>query len=181
MNRRLDSTHPPSMGAAEATDYLLVLRANQSWLRLDYAELWEHRDLLRMLVRRDLIARYRQTILGPIWFLLQPLIMALIFSVVFARAARVSTDGAPPILFYLSSLLGWGFFSQCVTTIRGTFTSNTDLFGKVYFPRLILPCAVVVSNLVTMALQFVMFIGFFAYHVWFTSYTGAPASWRLLL
>jgi lipopolysaccharide transport system permease protein len=182
MNRRLDSPPtPPSLVVAEATDYLLVLRANQSWLKLDYAELWEHRDLLKMLVRRDLLARYRQTILGPLWFLLQPLIMALIFSLVFARAARVSTDGAPPLLFYLASMLGWSFFAQCVSTISGTFTANANLFGKVYFPRLIVPCAVVVSNLVTMALQFAMFIGFLAYHAWFTPYTGAPAGGRLLL
>jgi lipopolysaccharide transport system permease protein len=182
MNRRVASPiTPTSPAGAAAADYLLVLRANQSWLKLDYVELWEHRDLLKMLVRRDLLARYRQTILGPIWFLLQPLIMAAIFSMVFARAARVSTDGVPPFLFYLSSLLGWSFFSQSVTAISGTFTSNAGLFGKVYFPRLIVPCATVVSNLVTMGVQFLLFLGFVAYHTWFAPTGTALVGWRWLL
>lgn len=153
---------------AAAPDNVMVLRANQSWIRIDWKDLWEHQDLLRMLVRRDLLARYRQTVLGPIWFVLQPLVMAVIFSLVFARAARISTGDTPPLLFYLSSLLGWNFFSQCVTAIGGTFVSNSGLFGKVYFPRLIVPAAAVVSNLVTMGFQFAMFLAFLAYYIWFT-------------
>jgi homopolymeric O-antigen transport system permease protein len=182
VNRSVISPTPvPAAGASTPSHYLLVLRANQSWLKLDFAELWDHRDLLKMLVRRDIIARYQQTLLGPAWFLLQPLIMASIFSVVFARAARVPTDGVPPLLFYLSSLLGWSFFSQCVSSISTTFTSNADLFGKVYFPRLIVPGATVISNLVTMGLQFLMFLGFFAYYTWLGPQPLPSAGWRWLL
>jgi lipopolysaccharide transport system permease protein len=132
----------------------------------------EYRDLLFLLVRRDVVSKYKQTILGPLWHVIHPLVMALVFTAVFSRVAAISTDGAPRLLFYLSSLLAWNYFSQNLQSTSGIFTSNAALFGKVYFPRLIVPLATVISNLVTVALQFGIFLLFFFGHKLFTSGEG---------
>lgn len=146
---------------------------------LDWRELWEYRDLLALLVRRDFLAKYKQTLLGPLWFILQPLLMALVLSIAFHKVAGVSTGGIPPFLFNLCALLPWTFFAQNVTTGAGTFSNNAHLFGKVYFPRLIVPCSAVISNLFALALQFFVFLVFFA----FFALQGASVSigWNALL
>ncbi len=169
-----------SAEALAPADYEVVLRPNRAWIRLDLRELWEHRDLLMLLVRRELVSKYKQTLLGPAWFILQPLIMALVFAFVFGRVADMSTSGLPRILFYLCSLLGWSYFSQSLNNAAVTFTANADLFGKVYFPRLIVPIALILSNLFALALQFAVFVLFYAYHRLFTA---APLTldWHLLL
>jgi lipopolysaccharide transport system permease protein len=144
-------------------DYEVVIEARRGWLRTDWRELWEYRDLLHILVRRDFLAKYKQTVLGPLWFILQPLLSTLIFTIVFNKVAGIGTEGAPPVLFYLCGLLSWGYFSQNVTTASATFTSNAHLFGKVYFPRLVVPLATVISNLFALLLQFAVFLLFFAW------------------
>jgi lipopolysaccharide transport system permease protein len=161
------------MAEVTAPAYEVVIEPSRGWIRLPWREFWEYRDLLVLLVRRDFIARYKQTLLGPAWFILQPVLTALVFVVVFARMAGIPTDGIPSPLFYLCGLLGWSYFSQNVTTAGATFINNASLFGKVYFPRLIVPVAVIASNFIAFALQFIPFLAFFAYYKFFTNEADA--------
>jgi lipopolysaccharide transport system permease protein len=123
-----------------------------------WREVWAYRDLMWQLVWRDFATRYKQTVLGPLWHLLQPLITTGIFTIVFSHIAELPTDGLPPTLFYLCGLLAWNYFSQTFSSTSGTLVANAGLFGKVYFPRLIVPLAAVISNLVSFAIQFAMFL-----------------------
>jgi lipopolysaccharide transport system permease protein len=147
----------------------IVIEPSRGWLRVDWRELWEYRDLLVLLVRRDFLAKYKQTLLGPAWFILQPLLTTAMFVLIFARVAQIPTDGIPAPLFYLCALLPWNYFAQNVTTGATTFTANAQLFGKVYFPRLIVPAATIISNLIAFALQCLPFLAFFIYYKFFTA------------
>lgn len=140
-----------------------MIEPSRGWLRVNWREIWEYRDLLAILVRRDFLAKYKQTLLGPLWFILQPLMTALVMSIAFHKVAGVSTGGLPSILFNLCALLPWTYFAQNVTAGAATFTTNAHLFGKVYFPRIIVPTATVVSNLFAFALQLAVFFVFFAW------------------
>ena len=120
-------------------DYELVIRPTRGWFTLNLGEVWRYRDLLVLLVHRDFIAKYKQTILGPAWFILQPLLTTVVFSVIFGEIAKIPTDGLPPILFYLAGLLGWNYFAQTFQSTSGTLVNNVGIFGKVYFPRLVVP------------------------------------------
>ena len=133
-----------------------------------------------LFVRRDFVAVYKQTILGPLWFLIQPLLTTLIFTVVFGRIAKLSTDGLPQVLFYLSGVVAWRYFADCLTKTSNTFVQNAYIFGKVWFPRLSVPISVVISNLITFAIQFVLFLGFWFYFLFKTS-TVHPQTTILLL
>jgi len=153
--------------AGISADYEIRIEARKGILRVDWRELWDYRDLLFVLVRRDFLAKYKQTVLGPLWFILQPLLNTLVFTIVFNKVAGIETGGIPPLLFYLCALLPWGYFSQNVTTGALTFTANAHLFGKVYFPRLVVPISTVLSNLFALFLQFAVFLVFatwFALH-----------------
>jgi len=147
-----------------ASSYELVIEPSHSWINIQWRELWEYRDLLVLLVRRDFLSKYRQTLLGPAWFVIQPLLTTMMFAVIFGRVAQIPTDGIPGPLFYLCGLLVWNYFSQNVTTGATTFSVNAQLFGKVYFPRVILPAAAIISNLYAFALQFAPFLAFFVYY-----------------
>lgn len=136
----------------------IVIKPKSKWYHIDLAAIWRYRDLLFLLVRRDFIAVYKQTILGPIWFFLQPLFTTIIFSVVFGRLAGISTDGVPPVLFYLAGITLWTYFSDCLTKTSNTFVANASVFGKVYFPRLIVPISVLLSNLIKLAIQLFLFL-----------------------
>lgn len=149
-----------------------TLRARRGWFRLDLARLAEHRDLLWLLVRRDFVARYQQTLLGPLWFVLQPLLLTGVFMLVFQRGLRVPTDGVPPHLFYLSGMILWGYFSSVLGQAGNTFQANASVFTKVYFPRLIVPLAVVVGGLAPLALQAALFLAFYL-----PALAGAPTGW----
>lgn len=138
--------HPP-------TDYELVIKPTKGWLNVDLGEVWRYRDLLYLLVHRDFVSKYKQTVLGPAWFVIQPLLMTLVFTVIFGAVAKIPTDGFPPMLFYLTGLLGWSYFAQTFTNASGTLVNNAGLFGKVYFPRLVVPLAGVISNLLAFGLQ----------------------------
>jgi len=157
-----DTPISPAAGALPP-DYEIHIEARTGWLRVDWKELWDYRDLLFVLVRRDFLAKYKQTVLGPLWFILQPLMNTLVFTIVFNKVAGIETGGIPPLLFYLCALLPWGYFSQNVTTGALTFTANSHLFGKVYFPRLVVPIAMVLSNLFALLLQFAVFLLFAAW------------------
>lgn len=142
----------------EAAPFERVLRPRGAWWRLDWRRLWQHRDLLVLLVRRDFVARYQQTILGPAWFILQPLIATGAFTLVFNRGLGTSTDGiAPAFLFYQCGLLVWGYFSVVLGTAGNTFQANAAVFTKVYFPRLIAPLAVAIGGLAPFGLQLLVF------------------------
>lgn len=133
--------------------YELVIRPSRGWLHLDLGEVWRYRDLLFLLVHRDFVAKYKQTVLGPAWFVLQPLLMTFVFTIVFGAVAKIPTDGLPPMLFYLTGLLGWSYFAQTFQNASGSLVNNAGLFGKVYFPRLVVPLAGVISNLLAFGLQ----------------------------
>jgi lipopolysaccharide transport system permease protein len=149
--------------SAGTPTYEITLKPGGSWFNLDLKSLWQYRDLLMLLVRRDFVAKYRQTILGPLWFIIQPLFMTVVFTVIFGMVAGLSTDGLPPTLFYLCGQLVWSYFSQTFSSTSTTLLSNAGLFGKVYFPRLVVPLAVLVSNLFTFVIQGATFAVFFLY------------------
>jgi lipopolysaccharide transport system permease protein len=155
------SNPPPS--ADEHWD--LIIKPKDKWLDLHLDDLWRYRDLLWMFVRRDFVSVYKQTILGPIWFFIQPLFTTLVFTLVFSGMAQIPTGGQPPMLFYLAGTTAWNYFAACLTKTSTTFTANAGIFGKVYFPRLITPLSVVVSNLIQFVIQFALFLGFFAYYL----------------
>lgn len=144
-------------------DWDLVITPRKKWYDLQLRDVWNYRDLIAMFVRRDFVARYKQTILGPLWFLIQPLMTSLVFTVIFGNIARLPTDGLPQMLFYMSGNVLWYYFSSCLTSTSNTFTANAHLFGKVYFPRLVMPLSVVISTLITFSIQFVFFLAFLLY------------------
>lgn len=160
----------------------IVIQPSKGWLNIDWREFWEYRDLLVLLVQRDFTSRYKQTMLGPLWHLLQPVINASVFVVIFSRIAGVSTDGVPNLLFYLCNQLAWNYFAQNVTTGGATFINNAHLFGKVYFPRLVVPISVVVGNLIALGLQFIPFLLCLLYYKVFTHEAdGLNPGWLVLL
>jgi lipopolysaccharide transport system permease protein len=126
-----------------------------------WSELWPYRELIWLLFWRDFVAMYKQTILGPLWFLLQPIMTSTAFTVVFAKIAKIPTDGVNPFLFYLAGVAPWQYFATCLTATSTTLTSNAGLFGKVYFPRLVVPVALLMTNLLSFAIQFVFFLGLY--------------------
>ena len=157
----------------------VIIEPPRGWLQLELRELWEYRDLLMLLVRRDWLARYQQTMLGPLWHFFQPLLTMAVFVIVFARVAKLPTDGVPAPLFYLSGLLAWNYFSQSINTASGTFLNNQHLFSKVWFPRLVVPVAALTSNLAAFALQLVPFALCAAYYA--IAAAAFVPTWRLLL
>jgi homopolymeric O-antigen transport system permease protein len=162
-------------------DYELVIRPTRGWFHLDLADVWRYRDLLLLLVHRDFVAKYKQTILGPAWFMLQPLLTTVVFTVIFARVARIPTDGLPPMLFYLAGLLGWSYFAQTFQSTSGALIANAGLFGKVYFPRLVVPLSAVLSNLLAFFLQLATFVCFWGYFKCFTSAGNAISMTQALV
>ena len=147
----------------DSPDYEIVLRPETSWLNLELRGMWHYRDLLLLLVWRDFSSKYKQTILGPLWFILQPLLMTLVFTVIFGRVAGLSTDGLPPLLFYLCGQLGWNYFAANFNSNSATLVNNAALFSKVYFPRLIVPLSALISNIFAFGIQFVTFVFFYLY------------------
>lgn len=152
----------------------IVIEASHGWLMVRWKELWEYRDLFWQFVRRDFATKYRQTLLGPLWFILQPLLLTSVFTVVFGRIARLPTEHVPPALFYLGGLLSWTYFAQTMPAIASTFTSNAHLFGKIYFPRLTIPLSQMFGNLAALGLQFVTFGGLWLYYQVFTDFKYHP-------
>lgn len=145
-------------------DWDLVITPRKKWYDLQLNDVWNYRDLIAMFVRRDFVSRFKQTILGPLWFLIQPLMTSLVFTVIFGNIARLPTDGLPQLLFYMSGNVLWYYFSSCLTSTSNTFTANAHLFGKVYFPRLVMPISIVISTLITFAIQFGFFLAFLLYY-----------------
>lgn len=157
------------------------IRARNGWLWLDWRGLVDYRDLLVLLVRRDFVARYKQTILGPAWAMVNPLVTAVVFGFVFGRVLGVATDGIPPSLFYLCGLLGWNYFNQTLTATSNTLRGNYGLFSKVYFPRLVVPLALAVSNLAAAGVQLFTFTAMFVFTVLKNPEVAARPGWGALL
>ena len=140
-----------------------VIESRHSLLDLNLKELWHYRDLLVLFVRRDFVTVYKQTILGPLWFFIQPILTTITFTIIFGNVAQLSTDGAPKLVFYMAGITLWNYFSTCLTSVSGVFNVNASIFGKVYFPRLIMPLTIVISNLMKFGVQFLLFICFVIY------------------
>jgi lipopolysaccharide transport system permease protein len=145
------------------TNWDLIIRTKSGWFDLHLSDLWRYRDLTMLFVWRDFVAQYKQTILGPLWYLIQPLFSTIVFTIVFGRVAKIPTDGLPPFLFYMAGVTCWNYFAECLTRTSGTFIDNAGLFGKVYFPRLTVPLSIVISNILKFGIQFLFFVGFLAY------------------
>lgn len=146
----------------------LVIKPKSGLFDLNLSDVWRYRDLLLLFVKRDIVAVYKQTVLGPFWFFVQPVLTALTFTVVFGKIAGLPTDGKPQILFYLAGNVCWNYFADCLNSTSNTFTSNANIFGKVYFPRLISPLSVVISNMIKFMIQLVLFLAFYFYFLLFT-------------
>lgn len=153
------------MQTSEQENWTLVLRPQRAWWDLRLGELWQYRDLVMLFVWRDFVAYYKQTILGPLWYLIQPILTTVVFTVIFGNIAQLSTDGLPPFLFYLAGNTVWGYFSACLTSTSNTFVANHTIFGKVYFPRLSVPISIVISNMISFVIRFGVFLAFLAYFV----------------
>ena len=142
----------------------LVIEGKTSLLNLNFDDVWRYRDLLIMFVKRDFISSFKQTILGPLWFFIQPLLTTITFTFVFGNLAGISSDGLPKPLFYMAGITAWNYFSDCLNKTSSVFSTNAGIFGKVYFPRLIMPLSIVVSNLMRFGVQMIMFICLAVYY-----------------
>jgi lipopolysaccharide transport system permease protein len=142
-----------------------VIESKHSLLDVNLKEIWNYRDLLVLFIKRDFITVYKQTILGPLWFFIQPLLTTITFTIIFGNIAQISTDGAPKLVFYMAGITLWNYFSSCLSSVSSVFNANAGIFGKVYFPRLIMPLTIVVSNLLKFGVQFLLFIAFVLYFV----------------
>jgi lipopolysaccharide transport system permease protein len=149
----------------EDNNWDLIIKPQRKLLDLRLGELWKYRDLVMLFVRRDFVSVYKQTILGPLWYLIQPLLTTITFTVIFGQIAQLPTDGLPQFLFYMSGTVVWSYFADCLTKTSNTFVLNSHLFGKVYFPRMSVPVSILISNLITFFIQFaffLLFVGYFA-------------------
>lgn len=146
-------------------DYTTIIKPQNKLFEIDFKEIWRYRDLLVMFIKRDIVTQYKQTILGPTWYFIQPALTTIMYMVVFGGIAGISTDGLPQPLFYLAGIVLWQYFSECLNKTSATFTQNQHIFGKVYFPRLISPLSNVLSNLVRMSIQFLLFLIVYVYYV----------------
>ena len=166
------------MTTDDAGDWTLVLKPKRKWLDIDLREIYRYRDLVWMFVSRDFVTVYKQTILGPLWFILNPLFTTIMYSFVFGQLAKIPTDGVPQTLFYYGGSMLWGYFSTCLTTASDTFTGNSGLFSKVYFPRLTVPISKVFSNLISGGIQFATLIVFYLVYV-LAGASVRPTWWAL--
>jgi len=161
-------------------EWTTVIKPKANLLNFNIAEVWRYRYLIQLFVRRDFVAVYKQTILGPAWFLIQPIMYTVVYTMVFGNLANLSSDGLPRILFYYSGIMLWQYFAQCLTKTSDTFVANASIFGKVYFPRLTVPISVVITSLITFAIQFALFAGFLIYFM-VRGFSVNPNLWILSL
>jgi len=165
---------------SDEKDWSLIIKPRGNIFELNLEELWHYRDLVWLLVKRDFVSFYKQTIFGPIWFFIQPIFTTIIFVLVFGNLAGFSTDGLPQPLFYMTNIVAWNYFADCINKTSTVFKDNAQIFGKVYFPRLIMPFSIVISNLVRFGVQFILLIIMIAYYTLFKGY-HPNFTWYLLL
>ena len=163
----------------QGENWTTIIRPKTGWFDINLKELVQYKDLIVMFVKRDFKTMYKQTILGPLWIIINPLLTTLMFTIVFGNIANISTDGMPQIVFYMLGTTVWTYFSSCLTKTSSTFTGNAAIFGKVYFPRLVTPISTVISGLINFGVQFLMFLGFMAYFM----IKGSPIepNWWILI
>lgn len=163
----------------ESQYWTMKIRPHERLWHIDLGEIWRYRDLIELFVRRNIVVEYKQTILGPLWYLIQPILTVIMNMVVFGNIAKMSTDGMPQALFYMAGNICWFYFSNCLNQSSNTFIANQNMFGKVYFPRLVVPIAVVISNLLRFAIQAGLFVALYLYFF----VNGAPIApnWAILL
>jgi lipopolysaccharide transport system permease protein len=160
-------------------EWTTVFKPKGRWLNINLSELLHYKDLIGLFIRRDFVAIYKQTILGPMWFVVQPLVTTVVFTVIFGRVAKLSTEGVPQLLFYFSGNLMWSYFQSTLIKTSSTFDSNASVFGKVYFPRLTVPLSVLIVGFISFAIQFAVFIIMYAYYMFQGLVT--PPGWDVLI
>ena len=166
------------------TEWLFEITPKNKFFSLNLKEVWQYRDLLMLFVKRDVVTVYKQTVLGPLWYLIQPLFTSITFTIIFNNVAGIDTGTVPPFLFNLAGITVWNYFTACLTGTSNTFGSNAGIFGKVYFPRLIVPISIVISNLIKFGIQFFIFICFYVYYYFqgaAISLNGATVFFPLLI
>lgn len=173
------ASRPPSSTRSESEPWTAVITAEHKLLHIPWREIWDYRELIMRLVHRDFVSRYKQTILGSAWFVIQPLFTSLMFTLVFNKIARISTGEIPPILFFLAGTVCWRYFQDCVTNTASTFISNNSLFDKVYFPRLVVPFSQLIVNLIGFGMQMVLFLGFYVFY--FLQGAEIHMGWRIVV
>jgi lipopolysaccharide transport system permease protein len=152
------------LSSIEEDDWLYTISSKKKLIDFNFKEIWRYRDLLVLFVKRDVVTVYKQTVLGPLWYLIQPLFTALTFTLIFNKIANIETGTVPPFLFNLAGISIWNYFNTCLTATSDTFKSNAAIFGKVYFPRIIVPLSIIISNLVKFSIQLLIFIAFYVYY-----------------
>lgn len=160
-------------------NWTMIIRPHEKMWHIDFKEIWKYRDLIQLFVKRNIIVQYKQTILGPLWYLIQPIMTVFMNMVVFGGIAKMSTDGMPQAVFYMAGNICWFYFADCLNHTSSTFTSNQHMFGKVYFPRLVVPLAVVLSNLLRFSIQIGLFISVYLY--FFIGGANIMPNWYILL
>jgi len=160
-------------------DWTLVIRPHEKLWKLNIKEVWAYRDLVELFVKRNIVVQYKQTILGPLWYLIQPILTVIMNMVVFGGIAHMSTDGVPQALFYMAGNVCWFYFSDCLNQTSSTFVTNQAMFGKVYFPRMVVPISTVISNLLRFGIQVLLFIAFYLY--FWISGADVALTWAILL
>ncbi len=164
---------------SEKSDYWnIVITPHDRLLSLDWREIWRYRDMFVLFVQRAFRTAYKQTILGPLWFIITPVLSVIVYVAVFGGIANIPTDGIPPVLFYLLGISVWGYFAACLNSTSNSFVSNASIFGKVYFPRIIMPLVSVTTNLLSFGIQMLIFLAFYAYYI----YIGTPliVHWQVI-
>lgn len=159
----------------------IVIKPKDKLFSVDFKELWRYRDLCSLFVKRNIITRYKQTILGPVWFVIQPALTVIMYMVVFGGIAGIPTDGVPRPLFYLAGTCTWSYFASCLNSTSNTFVSNAGIFGKVYFPRLVMPISSVISNLLQLGIQFGFFVIVYVFYAIIDPNCTAHLTWYALL
>jgi lipopolysaccharide transport system permease protein len=167
---------PPS----ENTNWDMIIEPQRGLFELRLGELWRYKDLVMLFVRRDFVSAYKQTILGPLWYLIQPVLTTIMFTVIFGQIASLPTDGLPQFLFYMSGTVIWAYFADCLNKTSNTFVQNYNLFGKVYFPRLAVPVSILISNMITFLIQLALFVAFVLFFM-FSGSAIRPNSWIFFL
>lgn len=175
----LDMTTDRAQATSADEEWTTIIRPHEGWLDLRLGELLQYRDLIYLFVYRDFVAQFKQTILGPAWHIVQPLLTTIMFTIVFGNIAKLSTDGVPPFLFYMAGTVIWTYFANVLTRTSDTFIANANIFGKVYFPRLVMPVATLVSQLIGFSVQFLFFLCFVAWYALGASGVS-PNAWMLI-
>ncbi len=160
-------------------EWTMIIRPHEKLWKVNLREIWAYRDLIELFVKRNIVVQYKQTVLGPLWYLIQPILTVIMNMVVFGGIAKMSTDGVPQALFYLAGNVCWFYFSDCLNQTSNTFVANQGMFGKVYFPRMVVPISIVISNLLRFGIQFGLFVAFYLY--FFFSGSDICPNWTVLL